>query len=383
MALLVCVGFEHVPDAQSRLMRPIDIWWVVHDGGLQLLLTTILRKAKVWAQSALRVFCVVQAAEDASELHGKVTDFLYKMRIDAVVQCVVLSEGYDAAAFNRHREAAAAWRMRKNVVSSLAAGLSGGTGVTYDNVDQPRDMYNTAPDLAATDGTPDSPSRNSLSARRKRKQATSFTDAAKAEAAKAEKTKSIALAELFSAEEMRSVRKLSTPLVPIDTTGDGKSDSWAIDTTMDGKVDTVVGGHTKHVHVDTTGDGVADHLGVDTTRDGLVDTLVPIPHAAAPPKQRPGTHRGTHPATQPADEAAADADLAWEQTFLSTRVLNKLMLKYSSSASLVMTNLPTPGKESLAHPTRYMEQVDMLTSGLLLVMLVAGVDDYETITLEQ
>jgi len=58
------------------------------------------------------------------------------------------------------------------------------------------------------------------------------------------------------------------------------------------------------------------------------------------------------------------------------------MLKYSEGASLVMTNLPLPGREALAQPTRYMEQVDLLTDGLLFVMLVAGVDDYETITMD-
>ena len=93
MALIVCKGFEQVPDSHSRLVRPIDIWWVMHDGGLQLLLTTILRKARVWSHAALRVFCVVQADDEAAELHAKVTDFLYKIRIEASVKCVVLSEG--------------------------------------------------------------------------------------------------------------------------------------------------------------------------------------------------------------------------------------------------------------------------------------------------
>jgi potassium/chloride transporter 4/5/6 len=76
MALIVCKGFEHVPDSATSLTRPIDIWWVVHDGGLQLLLTTILRKAKVWSHAPLRVFCVIQADEDPEDLHGKVVDFL-------------------------------------------------------------------------------------------------------------------------------------------------------------------------------------------------------------------------------------------------------------------------------------------------------------------
>ena len=99
-ALIVIKGMEHIPDSSSHMTRPMDIWWrdtsnpnpslaqtpaqtptptlaltlpptltltptptrwMVHDGGLQLLLTTILRKGRVWSSCALRVFCVLQA----------------------------------------------------------------------------------------------------------------------------------------------------------------------------------------------------------------------------------------------------------------------------------------------------------------------------------
>ena len=92
-ALIVIKGMEHIPDVTSHMTRPMDIWWMVHDGGLQLLLTTILRKGRVWSACALRVFCVLQFGEDPQELQTKVVGFLYQMRIDAEVKCVVLSEG--------------------------------------------------------------------------------------------------------------------------------------------------------------------------------------------------------------------------------------------------------------------------------------------------
>ena len=59
MAIIMAKG-ERVPLAHKRLHTPIDIWWVLHDGGLQLLLTTILRKSRLWAGCELRVFCVLQ-----------------------------------------------------------------------------------------------------------------------------------------------------------------------------------------------------------------------------------------------------------------------------------------------------------------------------------
>jgi len=32
------------PESHTMLTQPIDVWWVVHDGGLLLLLSVILRK---------------------------------------------------------------------------------------------------------------------------------------------------------------------------------------------------------------------------------------------------------------------------------------------------------------------------------------------------
>ena len=57
--------------------------------------------------------------------------------------------------------------------------------------------------------------------------------------------------------------------IGIDTTGDGKIDSWGIDTTGDGNL----GYHGKGV--DTTGDGKIDSMAFDTNGDGndTVSTL--------------------------------------------------------------------------------------------------------------
>lgn len=36
----------------------IDVWWVVHDGGLLMLLPFLLKQHKVWKQCTLRIFTV-------------------------------------------------------------------------------------------------------------------------------------------------------------------------------------------------------------------------------------------------------------------------------------------------------------------------------------
>jgi hypothetical protein len=142
LALIVCKGTENVPDKHIPRGQPIDIWWVVHDGGFQLLLSTILRKSVIWQDCSLRVFCVLQAGEDPDELQNKVLDFLYKMRIDAEVKCVVLQgTGSDSNALNRHRakhEGSAVWAMNAAIVSQPIGSLLQGTSVTDDHTEAPR-----------------------------------------------------------------------------------------------------------------------------------------------------------------------------------------------------------------------------------------------------
>lgn len=47
-ALLVAKNIDNFPDNQQRLKEgTIDVWWIVHDGGLLMLLPFLLRQHKV------------------------------------------------------------------------------------------------------------------------------------------------------------------------------------------------------------------------------------------------------------------------------------------------------------------------------------------------
>jgi hypothetical protein len=67
----------------------------------------------------------------------------------------------------------------------------------------------------------------------------------------------------------------------IDTTGDGKLDSVAMDTNFDGNWDRVFAGTA----IDTKRDGEQDSLAVDTTRDGQLDTVVALESGSAAQKK--------------------------------------------------------------------------------------------------
>ena len=80
---------------------------------------------------------------------------------------------------------------------------------------------------------------------------------------------------VFTAPLPRRVKK-------VDTTGDGKHDSVAMDTNFDGNWDKVFAGTA----IDTNQDGEQDSLAVDTTRDGQLDTVVALESGSAAQKKK-------------------------------------------------------------------------------------------------
>lgn len=60
LAVLVPKGVNWFPSNEDRMKGNIDIWWVVHDGGLLMLLPFLLRQHKVWRHCHLRIFTVAR-----------------------------------------------------------------------------------------------------------------------------------------------------------------------------------------------------------------------------------------------------------------------------------------------------------------------------------
>ncbi|KAH8019303.1 hypothetical protein HPB51_018815 [Rhipicephalus microplus] len=55
-ALLVPKNISQFPDNTEKLHGTIDVWWIVHDGGLLMLLPFLLKQHKVWKNCKLRIF---------------------------------------------------------------------------------------------------------------------------------------------------------------------------------------------------------------------------------------------------------------------------------------------------------------------------------------
>ena len=51
---------DSFPSNTERLEGNVDVWWIVHDGGLMILLLFLLKQHKVWKKCNLRIFTVAR-----------------------------------------------------------------------------------------------------------------------------------------------------------------------------------------------------------------------------------------------------------------------------------------------------------------------------------
>uniref|UniRef100_A0A669B515 Solute carrier family 12 member 5b n=1 Tax=Oreochromis niloticus TaxID=8128 RepID=A0A669B515_ORENI len=94
IALLVPKNISSYPSNGERFTEGhIDVWWVVHDGGMLMLLPFLLRQHKVWRKCKMRIFTVAQMDDNSIQMKKDLLTFLYHLRIDAVVEVVEMHDG--------------------------------------------------------------------------------------------------------------------------------------------------------------------------------------------------------------------------------------------------------------------------------------------------
>ncbi|XP_027755138.1 solute carrier family 12 member 7-like isoform X4 [Empidonax traillii] len=98
-ALLVAKNIDLFPTNQERFTEGnIDIWWIVHDGGMLMLLPFLLRQHKVWRKCKMRIFTVAQMDDNSIQMKKDLQMFLYHLRLNAQVEVVEMFEN-DISAF--------------------------------------------------------------------------------------------------------------------------------------------------------------------------------------------------------------------------------------------------------------------------------------------
>lgn len=102
MALLVPKGIQRYPDTGDTVKGNIDIWWIVHDGGLLMLLPFLLKQHRTWRKCRLRIFTVAQVEDNSIQMKKDLKTFLYHLRIDADVEVVEMHDS-DVSAYTYER----------------------------------------------------------------------------------------------------------------------------------------------------------------------------------------------------------------------------------------------------------------------------------------
>uniref|UniRef100_A0A8C3CUM0 Solute carrier family 12 member 7 n=1 Tax=Cairina moschata TaxID=8855 RepID=A0A8C3CUM0_CAIMO len=98
-ALLVAKNIDLFPTNQERFTEGnIDVWWIVHDGGMLMLLPFLLRQHKVWRKCKMRIFTVAQMDDNSIQMKKDLQMFLYHLRLNAEVEVVEMFEN-DISAF--------------------------------------------------------------------------------------------------------------------------------------------------------------------------------------------------------------------------------------------------------------------------------------------
>lgn len=103
LALLVPKNISLFPNNNEPCTEGyIDVWWIVHDGGMLMLLPFLLRQHKVWRKCGMRIFTVAQMEDNSIQMKKDLATFLYHLRIEAEVEVVEMHDS-DISAYTYER----------------------------------------------------------------------------------------------------------------------------------------------------------------------------------------------------------------------------------------------------------------------------------------
>ncbi|KMT04393.1 hypothetical protein BVRB_8g184640 [Beta vulgaris subsp. vulgaris] len=94
-AVVIVKGLEEWPNVFQRQFGTIDLYWIVRDGGLMLLLSQLLLTKESFENCKIQVFCIAEEETDAEGLKADVKKFLYDLRMQAEV-IVITIKTWDA-----------------------------------------------------------------------------------------------------------------------------------------------------------------------------------------------------------------------------------------------------------------------------------------------
>ncbi|KAF7637866.1 hypothetical protein Mgra_00002569 [Meloidogyne graminicola] len=90
--MVVVKGITDFPRSNDRLKGYLDIWWIVRDGGILMLIAYLLKQHKVWKGCKMRVYAISQTEEQNEKIKKALQRHIYLLRIDASVFIVNMTD---------------------------------------------------------------------------------------------------------------------------------------------------------------------------------------------------------------------------------------------------------------------------------------------------
>ncbi|KAI9138310.1 amino acid permease-domain-containing protein [Paraphysoderma sedebokerense] len=82
LSTFICKGLQNFPTNEDELSGTIDIWWIINDGPLILLLAFILRQHQVWKNCSVRLFASAHVTDNVVEMELELRKYLALLRIE-------------------------------------------------------------------------------------------------------------------------------------------------------------------------------------------------------------------------------------------------------------------------------------------------------------
>eukprot|EP00850_Spirogloea_muscicola_P010302 SM000060S19634 [mRNA] locus=s60:225036:230284:- [translate_table: standard] len=89
-ACVIVKGLDEWPGEFQKQYGTIDLYWIVRDGGIMLLLSQLLRAKESFESCRIQVFCIADEDSEAEEFTRDVRKFLYDLRMQAEVIVVTM-----------------------------------------------------------------------------------------------------------------------------------------------------------------------------------------------------------------------------------------------------------------------------------------------------
>ncbi|GAA0165276.1 secondary carrier transporter [Lithospermum erythrorhizon] len=117
-AVVIVKGLDEWPNEYQRQYGTIDLYWIVRDGGLMLLLSQLLLTKESFESCKIQVFCIAEEDADAEGLKADVKKFLYDLRMQAEV-IVISMKSWDGQGEQQDESVEAFTAAQKRITSYM------------------------------------------------------------------------------------------------------------------------------------------------------------------------------------------------------------------------------------------------------------------------